>query len=110
MVWGQTRCAPDDSHHQVTMPDLSPHPFGQLLRRHRLAAGLSQAELAERAGLSRDGLRALEGGRRAAPRPHTVLALAEALSLSAADRLQFLAAAHTEPPSSAALPIAATPA
>jgi predicted ATPase/transcriptional regulator with XRE-family HTH domain len=92
------------------MSDRSPHRFGHLLRRHRLAASLSQAELAERAGLSRDGLRALESGRRAAPRSYTVLALAEALSLSVEDRTQFIAAAQTEPPSPAALPIAETPA
>jgi Helix-turn-helix domain len=30
--------------------------FGELLRHHRLAAGLTQAELAERAGLSRCGI------------------------------------------------------
>ena len=57
-------------------------PFGQLLRCHRLAAGLSQAELAERAGLSPDGVGALESGRRASPRLYTVRALADALSLA----------------------------
>jgi transcriptional regulator with XRE-family HTH domain len=44
-------------------PD-SPQPaqaaFGQVPRRYRLAAGLSQEELAERAGLSVPGLSALE--------------------------------------------------
>src|SRR5947209_2906721 len=34
--------------------------FGALLQRHRLAAGLSQEELAERAGLSRRGISDLE--------------------------------------------------
>jgi transcriptional regulator with XRE-family HTH domain len=42
-----------------------PLGFGALLRRYRLAAGLSQEELAERAGLSVQGLSALENGRRA---------------------------------------------
>jgi transcriptional regulator with XRE-family HTH domain len=70
----------------------TPH-FGPLLRQHRLAAGLSQAELAERAGLSPDGIRALEAGRRSTPRPYTVRALAEALALPEEDRLQLSAAA-----------------
>ncbi|MDF2739000.1 MAG: transcriptional regulator, family [Actinomycetia bacterium] len=92
------------------MSDRSTHHFGPLLRRHRLAAGLSQAELAERAGLSPDAIRALESGRRATPRPYTVRALAEALALAEEDRLQLYAAAQTEPPSPEALPIPDTPA
>ena len=68
--------------------------FGSLLRRHRLAAGLSQEELAERAGLSADGVSALETGRRAAPRPYTVRALADALALAEDDRLTLIAAAQ----------------
>ena len=36
------------------------HPFGALLRRYRLAAGLSQEQLAERAGLSARAVSALE--------------------------------------------------
>ena len=35
-------------------------PFADLLKRHRLAAGLSQEELAERAGLSPRGVSDLE--------------------------------------------------
>jgi hypothetical protein len=34
------------------MPSSSAPTFGELLREHRLAAGLTQEELAERAGLS----------------------------------------------------------
>jgi DNA-binding XRE family transcriptional regulator len=41
--------------------------FGALLRAYRLAAGLTQEELAERAGMSAKGLGALENGRRQAP-------------------------------------------
>src|SRR5215469_1929781 len=37
-------------------------PFGDLLRRHRQANGLTQAELAERAGLSWRGINDLERG------------------------------------------------
>ncbi|HEX7102709.1 MAG TPA: helix-turn-helix transcriptional regulator, partial [Nitrolancea sp.] len=56
-------------------------PFGELLRRDRLLAGLSQEALAERAGLSVDAIRALERGRRTAPRPETIGLLADALAL-----------------------------
>jgi transcriptional regulator with XRE-family HTH domain len=59
--------------------------FGALLRRDRLAAGLSQEELAERAGLSVQGLSALENGRRQAPYRHTVTLLARAMGLSDAE-------------------------
>ena len=92
------------------MPDRSTHHFGPLLRRYRVAAGLSQAELAERAGLSPDGIRALESGRRATPRPYTVRALAEALALTEEDRLQLYAAGQAGTPSPEALPIPDMPA
>jgi predicted ATPase/transcriptional regulator with XRE-family HTH domain len=81
------------------MPDLATSQFAALLRRHRLAAGLSQAELAERAGLSPDGIGALETGRRANPRPYTVRALADALSLAEDDRLRLVAAVQAAPSS-----------
>jgi transcriptional regulator with XRE-family HTH domain len=55
--------------------------FGALLRRYRLAAGISQERLAERAGLSVQALSALENGRRQAPYRHTVAVLARALGL-----------------------------
>jgi DNA-binding XRE family transcriptional regulator len=66
--------------------------FGALLRRYRLAASLSQELLAERAGLSVQGLSALENGRRQAPYRHTVTILAEALGLSAAETATLEAA------------------
>jgi predicted ATPase/transcriptional regulator with XRE-family HTH domain len=72
-----------------------------------LAAGLSQAELAELAGLSPDGVRALEAGRRVTPRPFTVRALAEALALAEEDRLQLYAATQAEAPE--VLPAPETP-
>src|SRR4051794_34432492 len=63
--------------------------FGDLLRRYRLAAGLTQEELAERASLSVRGLSDLERGSRTRPRPHTVRRLTEALALAPADSLAF---------------------
>jgi transcriptional regulator with XRE-family HTH domain len=56
--------------------------FGDLLRRHRIAAGLSQGVLAERAGLSIGAVQALEQGVRRAPYRQTVRALADALGVS----------------------------
>jgi predicted ATPase/DNA-binding XRE family transcriptional regulator len=73
-------------------------PFGELLRRHRLLAGLSQEALAERAGLSVDAIRALERGRRTAPRPETIGLLADAVALEAADRANFIASATGQAP------------
>ncbi len=57
-------------------------PFGDRLRRLREAAGLTQEELAERSGLSRDAVSALERGRRRHPQGQTIRALATALGLS----------------------------
>jgi transcriptional regulator with XRE-family HTH domain len=65
---------------------------GELLRRYRAAAGLSQAELAERAGLSERGIADLERGARSAPYPQTVRRLIGALSLTDDERARLLAA------------------
>jgi predicted ATPase/class 3 adenylate cyclase len=70
---------------------VTPH-FGDLLRHHRQIAGLTQAELAERAGLSVRGINDLERGVRQAPRKDTVALLAAALGLSDAERAAFAAA------------------
>ena len=67
--------------------------FSTLLRRHRLAAALTQERLAERAGISVTGIAALERGRRRAPRLSTVRLIAEALSLDAGARAELTAAA-----------------
>jgi len=74
-----------------TQPPLS---FGVLLRRHRLAAGLTQEELAERARLSRGAIDTLERGTRQAPRKATIALLAEALALTASERAELETAAH----------------
>ncbi len=60
--------------------------FGALLRRYRIAAGLTQEALAEGAGLSARGISDLERGVNRAPRPVTVALLARALGLDAPDR------------------------
>ncbi len=52
--------------------------FAGRLRELRLAAGLTQAELAAKAGLTREGITQLETGRRR-PAWETVLVLSEAL-------------------------------
>jgi transcriptional regulator with XRE-family HTH domain len=67
--------------------------FGEAVRAHRLRLSLSQEELAERCGISVRGLRKIENGRSATPRPVTVRVLAEAFELSAGERERFCASA-----------------
>jgi predicted ATPase/transcriptional regulator with XRE-family HTH domain len=67
--------------------------FGALLRHHRLALGLSQGALAERARLSLRGINALERGHRRTPQRDTLALLAGALALSDGQRRAFEAAA-----------------
>jgi len=57
-------------------------PFGTALRRLRERSGLTQEQLAERAGLSPRAVRALERGERMHPYPHTLRALTDALGVS----------------------------
>ncbi len=66
--------------------------FGVKLRQLREAAGLTQEELASRAGLSVKAVGVLERGQRRRPYPHTVRALADALDLPDAQRASLLAA------------------
>jgi len=68
------------------MVDADIHLFGELLRRYRVAAGLSQEALAEAAGLSPRAISALERGERRAPQQETVRLLADALALAGEDR------------------------
>jgi transcriptional regulator with XRE-family HTH domain len=69
---------------------------GALLRRHRLEAGLTQAALAERAGLS---VRAIQHCERELGQPYreTVRRLVAALALSEEERAEFEAAAAPRP-------------
>jgi predicted ATPase/DNA-binding XRE family transcriptional regulator len=68
--------------------------FGELLKTHRAAAGLTREELAERAGLSAKGIGALERGERLTPRKETVALLIAALGLSNDDKAALLTAAR----------------
>jgi predicted ATPase/DNA-binding XRE family transcriptional regulator len=76
------------------MTTIAPATFSALLRQHRLAAGMTQEELAEKAGLSERGVQDLERGARRTPRPETMRMLAEALGLDAEARRELFAAAH----------------
>lgn len=69
-------------------------PFGGLLRRLRIGAGLTQQGLAESAGLSYRLISDLERGKILAPRNETIRLLADALNLAGADRAEFEAAAR----------------
>ncbi len=90
--------------------------FGDLLRRYRETAHLTQEEVAERAGLTPQAISLLERGERRKPQRYTVRKLAETLQLSPGDRAEFEAAARLAPtvrtadsPPRHSLPIPATP-
>jgi transcriptional regulator with XRE-family HTH domain len=68
--------------------------FGELLRRRRLAAGLTQEAHAERAGISAKAVSDLERDPDRTPRLDTIGLLADALGLAAGDRAGLLAAAE----------------
>jgi transcriptional regulator with XRE-family HTH domain len=72
---------------RADLVETGPSPgFGTLLRRYRVAAGLSQEELAEWAGLSARTVGDLERGVSHAPRKDSVALLAQALALAASER------------------------
>lgn len=62
-----------------------PRSFAALLRRYRLAACLTQEQLAERAGLTAQAVSTLERGFRRLPHRETVRALGRALALPPAE-------------------------
>jgi tetratricopeptide (TPR) repeat protein/transcriptional regulator with XRE-family HTH domain len=68
--------------------------FGRILRARRVAAGLSQQDLAERSGLSVRAIGDLERERTRRPYPASVRHLADALELSPAQRQEFVAVAR----------------
>ena len=64
-----------------------------MLRALREQAGMTQEELAERAGLTSHAISALERGVRTRPYPHTIRSLAQALELDEAGRAALIGAA-----------------
>lgn len=84
--------------------------FGPALKRLRLAAGLTQEALAERAGISPRAVSDLERDPHRTPRLDTVTLLADALALPAGQRAELLAAARPSAPTPAgAVPRPLTP-
>ncbi len=84
--------------------------FGELVRRHRMARGLSQDELAERAGLTARTIANLERGRTSRPYRSSVQAIADAFGLPEAQRAQLDRASRTvSQPAAAADPEPAWP-
>jgi len=81
---------------QARLSDGDPgsEPFAARLRRYRAAAGLTQEELAARAGVSVRSVGDLERGAGHRPRTDTVRLLAEALDLSPPGRELFVASAR----------------
>jgi len=75
------------------MNPIASRPFGERLRYFRECAALTQEELAERAGLSKDAISALERGVRRRAYPQTIRALSDALELSSAELAVFATAA-----------------
>ncbi len=70
--------------------------FGMLLKQQRLAAGLTQEALAERAGVSAKAVSDLERDPARTPRLDTVTLLANALLLEPEERARLLAAARPD--------------
>jgi transcriptional regulator with XRE-family HTH domain len=66
--------------------------FGARLRTLREQAGLTQEELAEKAGLTSYAVSSLERGRRQRPYPHTVRSLADALGIGEEQRAELMRA------------------
>jgi predicted ATPase/transcriptional regulator with XRE-family HTH domain len=81
--------------------------YGERLRHYREAAGYSQEDLGERAGLSANAISALERGERKRPYPDTLRRLADALGLSDAQRSEL--AALRGGPEAPAVPLAPGP-
>jgi predicted ATPase/DNA-binding XRE family transcriptional regulator len=71
-------------------------PFSRLLIRHRIAAGLTQEQLAEGANLSVRGISDLERGMKTRPHVHTVEVLADALDLTPDEREVFQSSVSRE--------------
>src|SRR6185503_9317898 len=77
---------------------MTTYDFGHMLKGLRLAAGLTQEALAERAGVSPRAVSDLERDPRRTPRLDTVALIADALDLLPAQRADLLAAARPPAP------------
>lgn len=82
--------------------------FGALVQSYRRQAGLTQMELAVKAGLSVGALRDIEQCRRRRPRPSSLTALTDALELDAEQGAGLVAVARELPVSSDPWPARAT--
>jgi predicted ATPase/DNA-binding XRE family transcriptional regulator len=74
-----------------TFSSPEPERFGETLRNYRRAAGMTQEELAERAGISPRSISGLERGEGATPRRDTVAQLVKALGLAGNELAEFQA-------------------
>lgn len=68
--------------------------LGEMLRKYRAAAGLTQADLADRAGLSERAIGKIERGELRSPRASTLALLADALGLDAEQALAMRLAVY----------------
>lgn len=97
----------------VSLAQSTTHPFGNLLRHYRLSRGLTQAKLADLAGLSTRGVNDLERGARVSPHPATIALLADALSLEEDERAALTACVRRphaiKTRAVASVPVAITP-
>src|SRR5215471_5642701 len=78
-------------------PSGPPAQIGSLVRDFRLAAGITQAQLASEAGLSLGLVRDLEQGRTLSPRWSSMEALTLALGLAQQERARLTAALDHQP-------------
>ena len=90
--------------------DSAPPPqFASLVRAYRREMGLTQQELAARAGLSLAALRDFEQSRRHRPRPHSLTALVKALGLDTAQAASLTRAAALPRPGLERVPASRRP-
>ena len=90
----------------AAMADNAAPQLAAYVRTLRLRAGLTQEDLAERAGVTVDTIGALERGLRRRLYPHTARALADALDLQQAEREQLADLAHGRSRAQGAQPVA----
>src|SRR5712691_5989978 len=92
--WSGVRSRAGDRSQTMAVEDSA---LGSLLRRRRASAGLTQEDLAERAGISIRTVSDIERGLRSRIYPVTAERLASALGLEGQDRSQFAAVARGRP-------------